>query len=470
MSARTIGGIAAALVAISAPPALGAQAGPTCPDTVTVGQCLRLSMGEGEVGEKTTRATTGADLVSGSVSSAIRDFLPRVAGAVLAPGLEADRGALALRINQRLGFATGQLGVELNEPVLYTPLVDAIPQSLRTASTERLEKELDDQDDVSATFALNLENRRLGRAFAPHRAWAGALVSQIAGDAGVTNVFDLGAVNNLDFAGKKRPERRSDEECRNANAAQVHLGCFLPAFADSVRQAVRSEAQALLARRELRRAAVAEAGLDAIAMLLNNQPQLNATASYRYRDDLVGPDELKASFRYEHGLVNLNWLRGRLRNRQACQGSETQCFTRLVNDPRTRDAIARAARLWGEVDLSFRSEYDFISPVDSVALTEERATELRLAAGYGQYFGRLEDGTRRPRIDVDASFHRQLEGSSRTDRAVGKIAYTQPISDALAGVFGVTWANKPEYLGDVQRKLTGTLGLTYKLVQPDDKE
>lgn len=442
-----------------------AQLTQTCPGTVTIGECLKRLMGENVVKEETVKATTGADLASGNVSSAIRDFLPRIAGAVLRPGLEEDRTGLALHFNQHIASATAQFGVELNKPGLYAPLLDSVPKSSRDATKDRLEKSLKDQDDLSATVALNWESQRLGRTFAPHRAAFSLLVAEIAKAGGVNDILALGSMNELDVTGKVLPARRADPACGgDGNAAHVQLDCYLPAFADSVRSALRTEAEGLLARRELRRGAMANAGLDAISALLNNQPQLNLSASYHYRDNLVGPREVKASLRYESSSRNLNWLGGK------CPQLTPECFTPLMRDPETRDAIARAARVWFEGSFVYRPAHDIALPAELVALAEKRSFEANFGLGYGQYFGELAEGTSRPRIDMDGSYRHQLTGDVRTNRAIAKIAYTQPLSDALSGVFGVAWANKPEYLGEVQKAVSATLGLTYKLLQLDKEK
>jgi hypothetical protein len=443
---------------------LRAQTNAACPDTVTVGACFRLLLGEGDVTDATTRATTGAEVASGKAGSAIRDFLPRLAGALLFPGISNDEGALALRFNQRLGAATAQVGVELNRPQLYPPILNLATPYAAAGVRERLEPRLDTQDDATATLALNLESTRFGRTFAPHRAAVSALVGVIAQAGGIDDAAGLGALNELDFSGKLDPARRDAEACSSANSAQVQLGCYLPAFADSVRDALRAEAGVLLSRRDVRRAAIADAGLDIVSMLLNNQPQLNLTAAYRHRDELAGPDALTASLRYEHGLRNLNWLHRR------CATLTAECFNSVVRDARTREAIARAARLWVQTDLAFRPTYDLRLPVESILYRESSSLEVRAAGGYGQYFGRLAEGTRRARLDIDASYLHQVDDDTRNNRLIARVAYTQPVTEGLAAVFGAVWANRPEYVRDVQRNLTATLGVAYKLTALDPSQ
>jgi hypothetical protein len=93
MTRRAVGMCAVIMGAFAASP-LHAQANAACPDTVTVGACFRLLLGEGDVTDATTRATTGAEVASGKSATDILDFNPRLAGAMLVPGLSNDDGAL----------------------------------------------------------------------------------------------------------------------------------------------------------------------------------------------------------------------------------------------------------------------------------------------------------------------------------------------------------------------------------------
>lgn len=132
---------------------------------------------------------------------------------------------------------------------------------------------------------------------------------------------------------------------------------------------------------------------------------------------------------------------------------------------RMADALARGSRFWLKLDVNHRAAYDFTLPADGITVTDERSVELDGSLGYGQYFGTLAQGTRRPRVDGELSYKQQLEGELRNDRLVAKVALTHPLSDQLAAVVGALWANRPEHVGEVERRISARLGLTYKLVQ-----
>jgi hypothetical protein len=464
---------AAALAAgVLAGHAAAQGAAPRCQGTFTVEQCFRFELGEFSgteaVSEEVQKATTGAQTANEAVTTAVRDFLPRVGAALLLPGVDEDRTGLALRLNRRLGPVSGQIGVDLNDPVLFAPLVDSIPESIRAASKERLEAELEDQDDVTLSVAFNLESAGWGRSFAPHRGEISNLVRDLTAvpaslQQALFNAIPSAMIVAMEEA--RLEEKKSLPACdANLQVSEVQLLCLRETFADSVRDVLRGLAVPYREISERRAAALGTPAFAAIAQLLNNQPQINGTVKYRHRDDLVGPNELTFTGRWEMGRYNLNWLRGQ------CRGSITAAC--LVNEMTEENlqGLSRGARGWVSVDGTWRDEHELVLAADSVDIREAGAWEVKFQAGYGQYFGAMrEEGTRRPRIDFDVGYVLSREDLLRNDRATASLSYTHPFSSTSAGVFGVRWASKPEFLGDVDRNLSATLGLTYKLVNDDDK-
>jgi hypothetical protein len=447
-------------------------------DAATTGRAGAVVRSESaEIEREVTKSTVGPQTETEALSSAVRDFLPPIAAALLTPGLEADRAALTLRANRTFPFGTVQLGAEFPEPEIFAPLLQAVPQASRDAVRERLEAELDDQDDVSGSVSLNLENRWFGRSLRSHASYVSdALQALLPTFTSVERaVFDSAhravtraAAANID------PARAADPRCRatDLGPSERQFDCFRPAFQALINIAYESAVEAMVARQARRLNVLDYLKISALSMLVNNQPQLNASVDYRYRDDPVGPDEVTASLRLETGWHNMIGLRNRCRRNTNLQAAEDSEFGRciasaLIHDDRMAEAIGRGQRFTLKIDLHNRAEYDFVLASEGIAVTEDRSLELDGGLAYGQYFGRLADGTRRPRIDGDVSYKHQVEGELRNDRLVAKIAFTQPLSDQLGAVFGAVWANKPEFVGEVQRRVSATLGLTYKLVQRD---
>lgn len=444
------------LVAVPA----NAQNDTPCPPTATIEQCFvgflegRRADSLAKVREQTAQATTGPQVTLPEAKAAIRDFLPRVAAALIAPGVEEEREALALRFNQALGPATAQVGVELHSPVLFGPLADTVSTDVRTA----LEEGLEDEDDVAFSLAINWESRTIGRRFGPHRDEISDVVRELL--PGPDNATDaaLEAIEALVPSlpsGMAPGQAAANPSCRDANMANRPLSCFRQTFADSLRLALREGAAGLAALRAQRRAALENVGLIAISQLLGNQPQLNFTFGYRARADVVGPDEWTGTVRYERGGRDLNWLR------RTCGGTLTaDCLASQLTSRSTREAIGRAERFVAELQVAHRPEHDINLADPALSLLNAASTEIRGSVIYGRYFGELADGTRRPRMDASVSFQYQADGSARNDRLLGEITYTLPLSGNLAGVFGVAFANKPEFISEDARRLFATLGLT----------
>jgi hypothetical protein len=381
-------GLAIALTFTAAP--ASSQAGEVCPPAATLNQCFTgylQAQSQAAVAELTAKATTGPQVTLPAAESAIRDFLPRLAGALIAPGLEEDREALSLRLNQALGPVTGQFGVELYKPALHGPLADTLGNDAGT-----VQDRLEDVDDVGFSAAFNLESRTLGRRFGPHRNELSVALQELLPEPDALAEEAFNAIEELVplMVGAIPAEQRANEACGASNVANRPLSCFRATFADSLRYALERGGLALRALREQRRAALEDLGIAGFAQLLGNQPQLNFTVGYRMRADVVGPDEWTGTARFEWGFHDLNWLRRR------CGGGLTAtCITTHLNSRRTRDAISRGDRVVAEVEVLHRPEHDIHLTSPVLNLREESSTETKGSITYGRYFGDLADGCQR---------------------------------------------------------------------------
>jgi hypothetical protein len=381
--------LVAVLALLALPAAARAQEDeerPLCSTALTVDACFRYEIGElaenegvEQVDEETTKATTGAQTANEAVSTAIRDFLPRVGAALILPGIDEDRKGLALRLNRYLGPLSAQIGLDLNEPALYAPLVDSIPESIRAASKERLQGELEDQDDVTFTLALNLETGGFGRNLGQYRSEVSNLVTELVAvpDSLRQGLFDALSTTVLLRANAARlRERQSDPECAgDLRVDQLPLTCFRATFADSLRTMMRNTALPYLEIGRVRAAALRAPAFAALAQLLNNQRQLNGSIKYRHRDDLVGPNELTVNGRLELGGYSLNSLR------RDCGGTLTaRCLVNTMTEERIR-SLSDGGRWWASVDGVWRDEHDLALTADSVSILEPEAFELKLQGG-----------------------------------------------------------------------------------------
>ena len=85
--------------------------------------------------------------------------------------------------------------------------------------------------------------------------------------------------------------------------------------------------------------------------------------------------------------------------------------------------------------------------------------------GYGRYVAFNREGEQIGRIDLGAMYVHHEDDPERQNRFVGSATYTQRVSPSLSFAAGVSYASRPEFLDEVERKVTANFGLRYKLLQ-----
>ncbi|HEX2091346.1 MAG TPA: hypothetical protein VHG28_03050 [Longimicrobiaceae bacterium] len=433
-----------------------------------------------EAGRHLQAAPTGTDLSGEGPLTAIRDFLPRLAAALVTPATGDDPTSLGFKANLPLNdgvlFAwgvTAQLAAVVHEPEPSGTLLDSVPVSLRESARERITAGLEPYDDVSLMGSLNLENRVFGRGMRQHARDIGALVQAALESESLTRMDRENQearrfrqrLDTLVVGGSGLdPTRAGAPECvlrgpgGPRDSGEMRFDCFTPAVQDSIEASIARIAAE--STRELRRSEerVRASGILRLAQLINNQPQLNGNGKYRTRRDVVGPDEWTGTARVETGFANLNGLR------RHCGGTiRPQCLRTYVDNRAVQGSLSRGDRVWAQIDFTRRSSWGVTLPGDSVDLSLGAATAVTVSGGYGGYFGNPDDGENQDRLDLQARYDFTRGDPIRQDRFVSTLFYTRRLSDQSSALIGLTYANRPEFLGDVDRKLRANLGLTYKL-------
>jgi hypothetical protein len=70
------------------------------------------------------------------------------------------------------------------------------------------------------------------------------------------------------------------------------------------------------------------------------------------------------------------------------------------------------------------------------------------------------------RIDASLEFQANDASTMRNDRLIGSLSYTHRVTDTVSLLVGLVYANKPEFITDVDRKVSGNIGLRYRLQPP----
>jgi hypothetical protein len=500
--------ILALLVALAVSATATAQTPVVCPRDRTVAQCRQLF--RHSAGVQATSATVpdssklaagveqrlnakavGLDLPSSDSRSAIRDFLPKFAAAFLQPVTGGDPGDLGVNANLplndgtlfTLGF-TGQVGLVVHKADISSVVLDSIPATLRSAVEPRLRERLEFFDDVSLSGSGNLENRIFGRSMQPHRGEIEGLATEILHPGGNRlDAYDEAGVkfdaflHSLDARLRDgditavRPEQVSNPNCRVRSAVgapgkpssgDVRLDCLTDAMQDSVEQWISFETTATARWIAGVTQRVRSSGFLHVAQLLNNQPQVNGTLEYRSRAAVVGANAWTGRVRWESGFANLNGYRRFCASRPELKPAD--CLQRYTTDRRVAGSLARADRVWAQFDWTRRNAWHVSQPGDSLRLRLNAASTYAVSAGYGGYVSNAADDENRDRLDVQGKFDiARGDPVRRRNRFVASADYTRHLADRSTAVLGFTYANRPEFLGDVDHRLRANLGVTYKI-------
>jgi hypothetical protein len=495
---------AAMLAACIAPDAVAAQ--DVCGAAETVMGCQRRLVdeataavrkadpGAGEEKDLNEKAT-GPNVSENLAQSAIRDFLPRFAGTLLTSDPTTNLQALDLRFNTPLGAASRsrfalQGGVTLHKAELYGPLADSIPESIREASRKRLEGELEQGDDATAFAAFNLESVRVGRAMVFHQPLVDSLATAVVRAAGIVPEpaalaeFEDAFLLKLGDTLSIEPARRNDPACVDVTrkpvvpvqGTRMEVACLTAEMRAELDRLLAPVARYEANRQIVIASVLSNNGFDRISELVNNQPQLNATAEYRSRVGVIGPNEWTGRARWEMGFVNMNTFRRYCRDRSGNGAAPSDsamlaCLNSYTDSVATRARMSRGDRLWLAGEMRYRPGYELALSEDSVNLSLGSGVGLGASAGYGRYLGSVdEDEDDRDRIDLHVSYDFASGDDLRQSRFLAGAFYTLRISGKASGVVGITWANKPEFVGAADRQLGANFGLTYKFNRDEKKE
>ena len=404
---------------------------------------------------------TGSEPSAGGAASGIKDFLPELASALSIPGYAgAGRG-----IDFQKNFdATGpvwqfpgtlQLSAVSTQPRINEALLAAIPESRRSTLTDSLGKTLNDLADVTLGGSINAESRAWGRSFRSSAMEIDSLTRAV--------LAPLEGQNDQQEAAFRALMRETDVVAQARACGRSPVDAPLTCFADAIRARIEAVVEAAATAdagvENAQRALLVAHHLDQLENLLNNQPQLNGTARYNLRQPLIGPRQATATVRWEFSPVSLNGAHAYCASTTGRATLTPDCYRGYLEQPGVLPSIASGLRLWLTADASQSSAYDFTLPTATRRTTLPGSYAVEPAAGIGAYFA----GAQRSRVDIEIRYRWSSEQLVRENRLVGTATLTQKVNDQSSGSVIIRYANKPEYLGNVDKQLTANLGLSYKL-------
>ena len=429
--------------------------------------------------------TKSAPEAAPDAASSLRDFLPLFFGSLGLGGVQEQDGTLTLTFNPEL-LDLGpdnplSLQAVIHDPILFAPMLAAIPESIRADRESVLEKELGDFDDVGLSLSWSRESDRFGREASQHRDLMQGVFGEIHAEAvdSAPTADTRALLDELARApeGTREPGSPAEDPRTRADVeAETETGgagappppdplSLTPVTADeTTRQRFDRAIAAFADNMAQRQQAFVDLSRAArfydLGDLINNQPQVVASAVYRRRAELTGPDELSAKLSFEIGFANVNGLRRHCRRAGAAQVTRS-CLGSYLQ--RYGPTLEGSPRLTLTAEYAETDDYDFGLPNDAFTfhVGETSKTVARLA--YGRYLTIQGKGTQDRRFDLEAKYEDVTGDPQRQARLVALATVTQKMTEDISASFSVLWANKPEYLGEVDEDLGARLGLKYKI-------
>jgi hypothetical protein len=488
-------GLLLVMIALLGADGLRAQERP-CEDTDTIDQCRnrisdKLEAPESPSAEETdasleeqeaslARKPVGTTALGPTLGSAINDFLPTLAGALGFTPTTTEDGAAAFESNLRIPLGAGlqkvRLQAVLREGELYEPLRAALPEATREERVDALERTLGDFENVRLSLAWNYESRTFGRSFESYRSLYDELFQlerktfyesegvslakrRVAHEA--DSVY-LAVVSGIDSTGLDSAANCGPFVPRRVT--RLELRCFTQDVRDRLEEVIDQAARSTKAVEAELDDQLTRTGFFDLPDLVNNQPQLTAQVNVDIRSELVGPNEVSGTLRYEAGFTNMNGLR-RACLRSAGSSLTLDCLRSYTRDPRRQASLKRGDRFFLALSYARRQDYGVTLADDGVTLDLDGTWDFTGELGFGRYVAFNRDGEQIGRIDLSALYVHHQDDPDRENRFVGSVTYTQRVSTSLSLAAGVSYASQPEFLDAVERKVTANFGLRYKLIE-----
>lgn len=421
------------------------------------------------------RATTPPDAFAGNLHNSYQDFLNLFAFAINNVEESTDGHALTVRFNplrdgsQVLGFT-----LTASKPAVSDVVKNAIPEASRTATLEKVNEQISDLDDLTlaASYALQTEvcgmnlpasKRCYGRSTSTYRdllshAVAGLFARSPEKDAATIFYLKRSLVaNNVVIDGEAAPPLIDNPQ---GDVFDLPLSAAKDPAALRARlhRAADLEAKQTIAEKQF----FSKQNLGVIASMIDNQPQVAFTGSYHDPGKFGGAHQTALSAELQVGPDNINALRA-------------ECST-PISDPCLQAGLARRLKDGLSTDkwvltgtYTRNQDYHLVdlgldSPVTGfMAVSQKSASELTIKGQGGRTLSAAV-GAQSMRADFSIEGHRVEKDRVRTtNRWVAIATITLPYGDKMSIPVSLTYANKPEFLGDQKKQITAHLGLSYRL-------
>jgi hypothetical protein len=412
-------------------------------------------------------ATTAPDAFAGRLHNNYQDFLNLFAFAINKVDESKDGQALTVRFNPlRTGANLIGLTLTAAKPVIADVVQKHIGDADRTATVAKLNDGLNDLGDITFAGSYSLQSvkcsatdtgRCYGRTADTYRDILAHALEPIFKH--VDDESEAQATKQKFAIVKAIPEKvRKEYEDKNLSLFDVPIGMATDpaALRRIVKEFAITEAKGTFNDKEF----FSKQHLDGLASLIDNQPQVAITASYRSPGQLSGPKQTAINAELQVGTDNINALRA-----QCLAGSDDCLSNALVEKLKKVDTTKWVLSATYARNASFKvSDLGLPNPVKSfMSVDEKSSSELKVKGQGGRTFGATV-GTQNVRGDFSLEGQRIEKDRVRTkNRWVATATFTMPLGEQMSIPLSLTYANKAEFLGDQGRKLGAHLGISYRL-------
>jgi hypothetical protein len=343
-----------------------------------------------------------------------------------------------------LPYTAVQVSSILHQPQIYDP----VQKQLTSTRAQALQAGLNDLNDVSAVLTVGAETETFGRRLGPNNGvfvtLLDAAANAVSSEQAETTINSL--VDDCNQLSKQIPHRNVSEPTFGDYAAsrrqQLKDVCTRAAIA-------KGTAYARLAK------FLHSIHIEQLADLLNNQPQLVLTGSWRIKSSLVGPDEKSVHFSGEWSPNSLNTLRSNLAGKRGAEA--LAAFKSAASD------ATRTPRFKLSFQYTWLERFALDLPADSLNLNLPRARRLTASFTYGQSLLFDSAGKETGRIDAAAQYDNFSDDPKHKDRGTIGVTYSQKLSKDFVLPIGIVYANHGQFLGDVQKRFSAHFGLKVKV-------
>ncbi len=341
--------------------------------------------------------------------------------------------------------------------------------------------ELNDTDDFELNFSYEFLGKKLGRNAAPHLKDFNDIYNKyVSEDQTLQDAKEKTnqAKRALECIIVDRSAIKSDNYCEDGarlmsqiDSTTVEFGgedyCSKLVGLDNANVEMRDVCtelgKAVATETTTRNALAKRSNISTFGELLNNQPELQLKASYRDRDELIGPDELSIRLSYKFGSVNLNSLRRQVPIQSLALMTDQDAINGNLKRYESLASKAKKLRSSGQfiASIEYTDIDDHVFNRDELSFFRAGGQRLTGSLMYGLPISYNAADDVRTRFDLTAQLELPLGSTPGDDRLVATGVLTYKVNNSFSIPLTIQYANRSEFLNDDNDQVFANIGFKY---------